>query len=639
MENTKELDYDYIGYAGIGKRDSKEDILDGLTQEDQHSEEPTKPQTDLKESFDPYDDLETKLQKEISWSGSDSGKHNAASYVFNDAARTGVNHHEILSAMKHLPKIDHPADSELHNLLSSAPTITPDIHHQVFEKIAKLHNDKDSKFDQVNDITNKYSWVMEHGSPEDTPEHHIKDYTLSHDDIRKAASIGVTFTNGRHVKIPGAGLHAFFNRQGKFEAVNKDSNHDVKVPEFHTGTLDDDRSYLKINDDLEKHYSNLHHSKDLDPIRTYTADSAAINKSAAHINMGKPDPLHDGDYHDDEVDAISRVIRNSPELHRDIHVYTGLSRSTDPAKSESKDGKKTTYLPAFTSTSLNSSTSIDFAKGKRDSSDTYGTHADQPIRDIIHMKIPAGTKHGIYVNGVSENSGEHEFILNHGSVIRHDAEPTITARRGNLIRIWKNGEVLGQKQHSEWGTRQAITDPRTAERHYFGSIRHSVKVKALSNRMASNEMLDHATKSNDDHLTKAAIKNPKLLPEHIDNISNSLVPVHIKAMAIRHKNATEKNLTNAINENKGDFSIGIAVAEHPKLKEEHIEKLIKYGAGGMIRSSIASNPATPEHILHRFANSEAPEDSSASIFARKRLGITEAEIQKYITKVTELLKG
>ena len=640
MENTKELEYNYVGYAGIGKRDSKDDILDSLNQEGSQpsSEETYTKPNNLTESFD-EDDVDTKLQKELAWHKFDSEKFMSAGHIFEDAAKNGVSHHEILSATKHLPKIDHPADSELHNILSSAPNITPDIHHHVFETLAKVHNEGSFGNNHSAPLTHKYGWVLHHGVPEEAPEHHINDYSLNHDDIKKAASLGLMFTNGRHVRIPGGGNHAFMNRHGKFEAVVEHTHHDVKIPEMNQHNLTKENSLYEINDELEKHYANLHHNANLEHIRTYTEDSVAINKSAAHINMGKPDPLSDGDFHDDKVAAISKAIKHSPALSRDIHVYTGLSRSTDPSKSESKDGKKTTYLPAFTSTSLQSGLSTDFAKGKRDSEETYGTHPEQPIRDILHMKIPAGSKHGIYVNGVSENTGEHEFILNHGSVVRHDAEPTITASHGKLLRIWKNGEVLGQKQHSEWGVRQAITDPMTAEKHYFGTIRHSVKVKALTNKMASDKMLDHATKSDDEHLTKAAIKNPNLQPEHIDNISNSLVPEHIKAIAITHKNATEKNLTNAINENKGNFHVAMAVADHPKLKEEHIDKLLKYSTSSMTREKIAKNPATPDHVLHKFANSEDPSDIVASIVARNRLGITESEIQKYVAKVTELLKG
>ena len=59
----------------------------------------------------------------------------------------------------------------------------------------------------------------------------------------------------------------------------------------------------------------------------------------------------------------------------------------------------------------------------------------------MSLKVPEKYKHGIYVDPISRNSGEHEYVLDQNHLIKYNSEPKYYVKDRFVIRHW-TGEVI-----------------------------------------------------------------------------------------------------------------------------------------------------------------------------------------------------
>lgn len=96
------------------------------------------------------------------------------------------------------------------------------------------------------------------------------------------------------------------------------------------------------------------------------------------------------------------------------------------------------HLPAYTSTSTDINIAESFSKYRKD------RDLDKEVRDVLSLKIPAKYKHGIYVEPITSNRGESEYVLGKNHLIKYHTEPKYYMRNGVIYRHW-NGEVIPKK--------------------------------------------------------------------------------------------------------------------------------------------------------------------------------------------------
>ncbi len=221
------------------------------------------------------------------------------------------------------------------------------------------------------------------------------------------------------------------------------------------------KNYFKeISNEAPKHDGENVNQR-IDKVRTlvrYTADhSVALhqylifkhnqNHDAVNGVMKKYDhkimPTHEE--YGDKVNNISDVVNNAPAIEKPISVFSGLSGKSG-IHAHAEKHKQTSgdnmvfHLPAFTSTSTKFSISAAFSKDAPihpDEEKMYTDHTSRKdVQDILHVKLPKGFKRGAYVEHVSENGGEHEYLLDRGLNVSVHPEPKYIFKSNSLYRIW-----------------------------------------------------------------------------------------------------------------------------------------------------------------------------------------------------------
>lgn len=169
---------------------------------------------------------------------------------------------------------------------------------------------------------------------------------------------------------------------------------------------------------------------DIHEIKKYTYDSRKLNNHLydSHISGLENNNLIDQGFVDgDGNDVIHNVSKldealNRHSLEHDLHVYSGVQ--FHPGELAGKHPSGHIYLPAYTSTTIDKHVATNFAK---------------PIngeRHIIHFHLKPGQKGG-YVDHISNNSGEHEYIIPRKTMIKiHPEHDEITSNIGHKYHIW-----------------------------------------------------------------------------------------------------------------------------------------------------------------------------------------------------------
>lgn len=158
----------------------------------------------------------------------------------------------------------------------------------------------------------------------------------------------------------------------------------------------------------------------------YTKFSSTINKS---LWMEKTHDQPLAADHEQIKKDVSGFLERHPAPKEDIHVYTGVSRSSNPKEWVDKsDG--IVHIPSFTSTSISPQVARDFARA-RDGESGKEVH-------ILKIKVRKGQKVGGYVQPHSYHGDEGEFLIKPNHLLKIDKTPnTYTSTDGRpAIHVW-----------------------------------------------------------------------------------------------------------------------------------------------------------------------------------------------------------
>lgn len=190
--------------------------------------------------------------------------------------------------------------------------------------------------------------------------------------------------------------------------------------EAHERRLTEHYADLKDNDGAAVHERILQH---------YTASGASRLNSALYRqktleNIKDRDPS----IAEDIVD-----LDNALHKHRtphDMHVYSGIEFNPKRLGHQGdQSGIYKVHLPAYTSASLHPKIAEYFGK-RHDSNDG--------AINIVKIHVPKGSR-GAYIDHISLNQGEREFVLPRGSKLHIHPEPTVTMTKGSFpdkLHVW-----------------------------------------------------------------------------------------------------------------------------------------------------------------------------------------------------------
>lgn len=215
---------------------------------------------------------------------------------------------------------------------------------------------------------------------------------------------------------------------GRMVALNSNNVIDKKAKHLHNdfkkaNLSDDEISSLNHYTTSDYEYINGHfHGDELIPHRSETEDHnlRCINEMSSALKKSK--------------------------LSRNIHVYAGMRSPENLEKSE--DGRIHVHNRAFTSTSINPRIGRAFSKITTVATDKekrqktrFGSlskneHGDviqeSPYSHVAKIHVPAGS-HGLYINHISSQDNEHEYLLHHGSRVSFYPVPTIDHKDRTVV--------------------------------------------------------------------------------------------------------------------------------------------------------------------------------------------------------------
>ena len=166
---------------------------------------------------------------------------------------------------------------------------------------------------------------------------------------------------------------------------------------------DIDHLHNKLVDAYPIHSKN---SKDeLNELEGYTDDSARINsylwedhKEARHFKVSV----------DKSIQHIDNVLESHKTPHK-LSVYSGMKENPK----ERMNDKGIFHHPAYLSTSIEPKTAVAFSRSK------YTNNLkDNPQKHILKIHVPKDHP-GAYIDHISSNQGEHEFLLPRGLNLKY----------------------------------------------------------------------------------------------------------------------------------------------------------------------------------------------------------------------------
>ena len=213
-----------------------------------------------------------------------------------------------------------------------------------------------------------------------------------------------------------------------------DSDDPIKVKIDHEPTrpkqkVDDAKKMNRLEETMKKHYDFGPHigSAEINhlslppshhPDYEHRQSILKYTQGSTHINQYVAKGIDHGDRIMWHAKYLKSALKKYTTPH-DFAVHTGLSKSAikqlHESPGENKHGHFKIHLPAFTSCSLSRSTAKNFSS-RDEAGDKYFHY--------VTIHVPKGS-HGAYVDHVSANRGEREFILHPGAKVHIDREPHI----------------------------------------------------------------------------------------------------------------------------------------------------------------------------------------------------------------------
>lgn len=166
--------------------------------------------------------------------------------------------------------------------------------------------------------------------------------------------------------------------------------------------------------DMVKHYAGLRTHADKRYVQDYTQSSWKLNKNL-HKAKGKVPKMHAE--HVAHLDSALHHFKTPKAMTVHSAVHTDVSKLK-----KGKDGHIAVRHHGYMSTSINHNISESFGKVFY-----HGKDRDPDFKEVKHvLKIHVPKGHpGAYVDHVSHNSGEKEFILPRGSKLKIHPKPVV----------------------------------------------------------------------------------------------------------------------------------------------------------------------------------------------------------------------
>lgn len=155
-------------------------------------------------------------------------------------------------------------------------------------------------------------------------------------------------------------------------------------------------------------------------LRKYAEDSSFLNQELfkAH-RYGRTVDQHVADHDTKALDAA--VGRN--KLKKDLHVYSGVGFHPGHMRARHPEGH--VHLAAYTSTSIDKHTAMDFAGDDEDGN-----------KHIMHIHLKKGQKGKYMAPHGDDTDHEHEYLLPRHTTVQIHPEPTVHRSGGQEYHIW-----------------------------------------------------------------------------------------------------------------------------------------------------------------------------------------------------------
>lgn len=400
-------------------------VFDGKS--DDHIENLSEDVNDLHSKLQPQYQDDSKLFHLASTEATLAEKHEAKK------SKIGYSHKpEVKESEKH---IDSLIDQHLHDPLISVKV------GKAIEERSALH--PSIGFDHKNDLQKRYGYVL--GRHADSSLSHAEDghqTRFTESELEHHHKNGfVPYGNGvfRHADAPLWVNANFQHKDGNYYQVrgeNSKKMSDMKrTPEY----------AQMLSDHTKLSNMKLEPGRDFAPISAYTHESSELNRQLIENHMHGAPIQYENRSHAAE---LSDTINHSDRPGHDFHVYTGLSKRINLKDIMEKHKDKSVvavHFPAFTSTTLDKNTAEGFAGNKPDAK----PYLSRGVHEMLHIKIPSGHKRGLYVDHMSENPGEYEYLMDKSHVVHiPQQEPMYEFKHGNATRHY-SGHVLPNGEHDE----------------------------------------------------------------------------------------------------------------------------------------------------------------------------------------------
>lgn len=531
------------------------------------------------------------------WALQESTDHSDEQYHADVAAAAENKFSDHLSAIDDTdPGTDvaKATDSYIHDYLKRGkPTGKDALHiHDLISKIPRIYHK------QV--IGHKWTPILNKYAAQPPLNNNTEETHLSLDDVNKV---------GDNLK-PVTGKIVQHTSSDSFYELHHDgirylgTGYGQFIPPMTAFRAKIDQNTPHLDARLNKHYADYPNSH----IRQYTEQSVGVNRYLHKIHAGHQ-------YHDDDTvfgqtiphikelhQGITDYIKNVPPKHnnKDFYVYTGMYQESRPDMGEHKDeeGNYLFHNPGFTSTSLDKTTAMDFARSK------HVKDLTTPVYDVMRIKVKGGYPKGAYVKPHSDHPHENEYLLDAGHTFKIRPEPKYFMHDNKMIRQWD--ATLHHETHPslpyEAADKQTkilrmLDDHAHPSELAKGAADEHPDVRAAAAKHPNLE-IHHMEKLMDDEVSKvrSAVKSNPSLPHHLmdkaietDDVSNSGLAEN-KNILEKHKQALIKS---------GFDSVQASFAHRDDLEHHHFAGLIEHG-GIATHAALAINHHTPHEVLDEY---------------------------------------
>lgn len=212
-----------------------------------------------------------------------------------------------------------------------------------------------------------------------------------------------------------AGVERYWDHAALTTATRQYDNHPIYI----SGLSREDRSHVSGYSESSNSLNKLlihGHMRDLDMMNFKDMDELHAHLLSKNIVTEKDMMKLYGRHK-----TLSRVLAGSPETNEDLDVYTGVGGAFDVEKMRQQNNGLI-HLPAYTSTTLNPRIAQNFAYQH---DHDYPDRPSKRMREIIHLRLPKGTRNTLFFGSHSAYPNEHEILLRHGSTIRLEGTPRV----------------------------------------------------------------------------------------------------------------------------------------------------------------------------------------------------------------------